>query len=93
MKDILSLLADLRRPRLLICAAQHGAAQYRSERDLHRVLKSSPPPWRGAAMMRLMEMEAELNEARHNHEAGYRAARHVEVLAALLGEATALRAS
>lgn len=44
-------------------------------------------------MMRLMDMEAELNEARRTHEAGYRVARHVEVLAALLGEAAALRAS
>ncbi len=43
MSDIHTLLAELKRPRLLIRAARLGLAQYNRTRDLRRLMRNAPP--------------------------------------------------
>lgn len=93
MKDILGLLNDLRRPRLLIRAARIGAQDYRRNPHLHRVLGFGVLPRPGAALMQLMEIEATLDENRRTQDAAYSVSRHVEVLTAMMGEARLMRAT
>ena len=64
MQDILSILHSLRRPRLLIRAARFGAEDYRREKHLARILGEAPPQRTGAAVMKLLEIESELESAR-----------------------------
>ena len=91
MKDILGLLGDLRRPRLLIRAARIGAQDYRRTPSLARILGHAPVPRPGAALMRLIEIEAELDDRRRAEDAAYCVSRHVEVLTAMMGEARILK--
>lgn len=91
MKDILGLLNDLRRPRLLIRAARIGAQDYRRNPQLHRLLGYGTLPRPGAALIHLMEIEADLDEKRRLEDAAYSVSRHVEVLTAMMGEARLLR--
>lgn len=91
MKDILGMLNDLRRPRLLIRAARIGAQDYRRNPHLHRLIGCGALPRPGAALMRLMEMEADLDQKRHTNDAAYSISRHVEILTAMMGEARVLR--
>ncbi len=91
MKDLLGLLNDLRRPRLLIRAARIGAEDYRRNPNLHRLLGYGALPRPGAALMRLIEMEAGLDELRRRNDAAYSVSRHVEILTAMMGEARILR--
>lgn len=91
MKDILSTLNDLRRPRLLIRAARIGTEDYARDKHLVRVLGYGPLPRPGAALMRLIEIEQGLNELRRASDAAYSISRHVEVLVAVMGEARLLR--
>ena len=93
MKDILSLLHSLRRPRLLIRAARAGVVEYQRDTHLKRHLGYGPVPRSGAALMRLMEIEEELDRQRRSDDAGYSLIRHVDVLIALMGEARILQAS
>ena len=93
MKDVLSTLATLRRPRLLIRAARIGVLEYRRESDLRRHLGFGNLPKGGQALMQLIEMEAEINDSRKTNNAGYSPARHVDILIAMMGEARLLRAS
>jgi hypothetical protein len=91
MKDILGMLNDLRRPRLLIRAARIGVEDYRRNPHLHRLLGYGALPRPGAALMRLVEIEAELDDLRRREDAAYAVSRHVEVLTAMMGEARMLR--
>ncbi|EBA07318.1 DUF6477 family protein [Sagittula stellata] len=93
MKDVLGILNDLRRPRLLIRAARIGAQEYRRSPHLRRVLGDAVLPRSGVALMRLLEIEAELDERRRSGDATYSVSRHVEVLTAMMGEACVLRAA
>lgn len=92
MTDLLTLLQNLRRPRLLIRAARLGVEEYRRDQFLGRLLGLGAPRRSGPVLMRLIEMEAEINAARIAESAGYSIARHVEVLIAMMGEARLLRA-
>ncbi|WP_425101270.1 DUF6477 family protein [Tropicibacter sp. S64] len=91
MKDVLGILSELRRPPLLIRAARIGAQDYRREIHLGRILGTAALPRAGAAAMRLMELEIDLDDRRRRAEAGYSVSHHVEVLAALMGEARLLQ--
>lgn len=93
MHDILTMLDALRRPRLLIQAARIGAAEYRRSTHLPRHLGHGGLPRSGPALLRLMEMENELNDRRLGHEAAYSATDHVDILIAMMGEARLLRAA
>ncbi|WP_323037476.1 DUF6477 family protein [Pararhodobacter sp.] len=89
---VLQTLARIKRPQLLLRTARHGTRDYNRNTDLRRILRvpATPPP--GVATVRaLIELEAWQNEMRTRppHEIGtpWRAARHVEVLIALIAEA------
>jgi len=86
MTDFARLLADLRRPRLLIRAARLGMVEYNRTRDLKRLVHTheTPPPER--ALATLFAVEAEMEETRRTGAAHYSLARHIEVLIALLAE-------
>lgn len=92
---ILSRLATMKRPRLLLRTARFGLADYRREADLRRILRLPATPAPGpATVQRLIELEErmETERLRPAHEMGatWRAARHVEVLIALIAEASFL---
>jgi Family of unknown function (DUF6477) len=90
MTDPNTLLAALRRPKLLIRAARFGLADYDRARDLKRLMRTPAAPSPQVAVTRLFEQEADLEETRKAGGAAYSAARHVEVLIALIAEARLL---
>lgn len=92
MQDLLTRLNALRRPKLLIRAARFGAAEYRRDTQLPRLLGYGATPRCADALMRLMAREAEINDKRKKGDAGYSIAQHVEILTAVMGEARLLRA-
>ena len=89
MTDLATILAALRRPKILIRAARAGVADYRRERDLKRLLRQ-----RGAApaqaLTTLLDEEGRLEANRTAGEATYNLQRHVAVLTAILAEARLL---
>lgn len=87
MKDVLGHLASLQRPGLLVRAARIAARHYRRERHLGPLLDGGELPRHAAALLRLSEIEAEMDALRLTRNAGYSIARHVNVLAALMTEA------
>lgn len=93
MQDIHSLLATLHRPRLLMRAARIGAAEYRRDGHLPRLLGYGVLPRHGEALMRLVDIEAELERQRSTADTSYSLVAHVDVLIAIVGEARALRAA
>ncbi|MEM9637011.1 MAG: DUF6477 family protein [Pseudomonadota bacterium] len=93
MQDLLSMLHAIRRPPLLMRAARIGAEDYRRAVHLPRLLGYGVLPRHGAALMRLIEIEADLNTQRTGGDTSYSLIRHVDVLIAMLGEARVLRAS
>lgn len=92
MLDMLSALNTLRRPCLLIRAARFGLAEYRRSTHLPRVLGIGPLPRSGEALMLLMDLELDIEAQRNKRTAEYSAARHVDVLIAMMGEARIVRA-
>lgn len=93
MQDILTRIACLTRPQLLTRAARIGAEDYRRELHLTRLLKDSRLPRSGEALMRLAEIEADLNDKRIAGEQDYHLPRHVEVLIAIVAESALLKQS
>lgn len=92
MQDILTRLAELRRPPILLRAARHGALAYRRDRHLQRVLGYGRVPRSAEALTRLVDLEAEHEDLRTTGYGGYSSARHLDVLIALVAEADLLRA-
>ena len=85
MTDFRALLAELRRPQLLIRAARHGQTDYRRNRDLKRLLNGQEPsPDR--SVPRLLSEEERMEDIRKSGDAAYSIARHIEVLIALMAE-------
>ncbi|MDW4497772.1 DUF6477 family protein [Sulfitobacter sp. D35] len=93
MQDLLSMLHALRRPPLLMRAARIGAEDYRRSVHLPRLIGYGQLPRHGSALLKLMELEAELNAQRLSGDTGYSLVRHVDVLIAMVAEARILRAS
>ena len=87
MQDRRTRLKALRRPALLVRAARHGQADYRRAQHLPRLLGYGALPAHGAALAALMEMEETHEARRREDDAAWSAARHVEVLIALMAEA------
>ncbi|MTH79288.1 DUF6477 family protein [Paracoccus aestuariivivens] len=83
--------AVLRRPRLLVQAARHGAASFNRSKELKRILRCEDLPAPAAALPRLYAQEQELNDARLEVKADYDLQRHIMLLIAILAE-TALAA-
>lgn len=92
MLDIHGLLAQLKRPRLLVSAARFGVDDYSRDRDLRRLLRTDSIPRPGAALLRLIDIEAAMNEQRVQNDAIYSIAQHVDALTAIMGEAHLLQA-
>jgi Family of unknown function (DUF6477) len=90
MTDIMQILANIHRPRLLIRAARFGIEEYSRERDLKRVMRTATPPSPLRAVNSLIAEEARLEETRKAGDATYSVARHVDVLIALMAEARLL---
>ena len=93
MTSTTEILANLRRPRLLIRAARHGLADYRRDRDLTRLIWTTKTPTPRRALDALLASEAALEETRRSGEATYSVTRHVDILIALIAEARLLPAS
>lgn len=93
MQDLLTMLHALRRPPLLMRAARIGAEDYNRSVHLPRLMGYGVLPRHGAALLRLMELEADLNAQRTQKDASYSLIKHVDVLIAMVGEARILRAS
>jgi hypothetical protein len=93
MQDLLSMLHALHRPRLLMRAARIGSQDYRRSVHLPRLLGYGVLPRHGAALIKLMDIEAELDAQRTAADASYSLIRHVDVLIAMVGEARELRAA
>lgn len=91
MKDCLSLLDELKRPKLLIRAARIGASDYRRERELRRILRVAKLPGSREALLRLMEEERVLNDSRTEQNGLYDVAKHVQVMIAIVGEALLIK--
>lgn len=93
MQDILSMLNTMHRPRLMMRAARIGAEDYRRATHLPRILGYGSLPRHGAALMKLVEIEASLEHQRKGSDASYSLVRHLDVLIAMVGEARILRAA
>ena len=90
MTDLATLVANLRRPRLLIQAARHGLPEYSRKRDLSRLARLDGTPTPEAALTRLIAEEEALEETRRAGEVSYSLARHIDLLIAILAEARLL---
>lgn len=86
MLDLKTQLSQLKRPKLLVNAALHGQKDYRHKIHLPRVLGESVPAKATAVLVRLCDLEAHHNSMRKARDAAYSAARHIEVLIALIAE-------
>lgn len=93
MTDILSRLACLSRPRLLVSAARFGATEYRRTRDLARILHSERMIGPVEALTLLIDLEAELEEQRVTDDGRYNLTRHVGVMIAIMAEARMVQAA
>ena len=90
MTDFRTLLADMRRPRLLIRAARFGVVDYRRDRDLQRLINASPRATPESALPQLFSAEQQLEETRRSGDAAYSVSRHIELLIAMIAEARLL---
>ena len=90
MHDFRTFLSQLRRPRLLVRAARHGLQDYRRDRDLARLIRTSTSLPPGAALEALFETEELLEATRRAGDANYSIARHIDVLIAMMAEARLL---
>lgn len=93
MLDIHTRIATLKRPALLARAARFGVDDYRRDAHLRRILQTEDLPRHADAIMRLLDIESDMNTARQDRSGSYSPARHVEVLIAIAGEARLMRAT
>lgn len=89
MKPLHRTVAVTTRPRLLVVAARHALDGYHRDAILPRLLNKMPrtaiPPT-PEVLAELIAREAAMDHARRNHDASWRAADHVLLMAALLAE-------
>jgi len=92
MKDVISLVNTIKRPKLLVRTSKIGADDYNRTVHLKRILKSATLPKPGDALVQLLELEKTCNTARQVKDPAYRLMHHVDVLIALIGETRHLTA-
>ncbi|MCL4187289.1 MAG: hypothetical protein KJZ85_06740 [Rhodobacteraceae bacterium] len=80
-------MAALRRPRLLVRTARFALDDYRRQRDLPRLLPLAGVTAPARAVGLLLAAEAACEAMRAAGSATYSAARHIELLTALMAEA------
>jgi Family of unknown function (DUF6477) len=88
MREVLTVLETIRRPRLLMQAALAGLGAYRRRRDLVRLIGAEATPVQ--AIDRLIAAEGMIEQTRLSGCSQYSPARHIELLAALIAEARSL---
>jgi len=93
MLDIHTRLVGLKRPKLLARAARFGVDDYRRNIHLTRIFQSDDLPRHAEAIIRLFDIEDEMNTARLAGSGNYTSARHVDVLVAIAGEARLMQAT
>lgn len=86
MSRLMSSLNTLRRPQTLMRAARYGLKDYNRDRDLKRLMKQPHTPTPRKALRTLVEIEETLESKRIEGFGTYSVARHIEVLAAIMGE-------
>ena len=79
------------RPKILIWTAKYGAKRYRRERDLPGAIAGLLAQPVCEIVPRLREAEEKCEQERRDRSAAYRPGKHVQILAALLAECTALQ--
>ncbi|WP_010139523.1 DUF6477 family protein [Oceanicola sp. S124] len=87
MQDLNAMLAQLKRPGLLVKAARMAAEDYQRDRHLPGLIGGPAPRRHGAAALDLMGREAELEQLRREGATTYSSLRHVRLLSALIAEA------
>ena len=87
MNDPMQRLEQLSRPKLLVRAARIGVTTLNRKSAMRRLMpgEATPPP--GQAFDVLLQREEAMDFARREGGAAYSAARHVELLSALIHEA------
>lgn len=91
MRDILSQVMGLKRPDLLVRAARYGVDDYVRETHLRRCLEDDTAPTPARALVALLDIEKQLNSERLLKTGSYSAAKHIDVLVAIMAEARAFR--
>jgi Family of unknown function (DUF6477) len=90
MRDIRTALESMRRPRLLMSAARSGLVNYKRDRDLRRLIGTEPRTPMDVTLPKLLCEERRLEAIRLTGDAAYPVGRYVDVLIALLAEASLL---
>lgn len=93
MQDALTILHKLRRPKMLMRAAQIGVAEYKRVAHLPRLLGYGRMPKQSEAILKLIEIEKNLKALCKAGESADNLLRHIDVMIAIVGEARDLRAS
>lgn len=86
MTDLMTLVRDLRRPRLLVRAARAGLTEYSRARDLRRLMRVSQAPAPERALSELLAEEERVEATRRAGDASYSFVRHIELLIAMMAE-------
>lgn len=86
MSELLTLVSELRRPRLLIRAARAGLGEYNRCRDLKRLMRVGDTPAPARALTALMAQEALVEQTRCAGEATYSFSHHIQPLIAMMAE-------
>ena len=90
MQDVQAQVIGLKRPHLLVRAARFGVDEYVRDAHLRRCLQVETVPTPRRALVRLLDIEKQLNSERHTKSGAYSIARHIDILVAIMGEATML---
>ena len=93
MQDALTILHKLRRPKMLMRAAQIGVAEYKRVAHLPRLLGYGRMPKQSEVILKLIEIEKNLKALRKAGKSADNLLRHIDVMIAIVGEARDLRAS
>lgn len=90
MFNIIDLLENLRRPKILVRAAKLGLQEYNRETHLKKITRSPVTGSSNAIIDRLLVQENTLEDARRKGDASYNVQHHIRVLTAVLAEARLL---
>lgn len=83
----INYLQNLNRPKLLVNAARVWLPDFNRDRSMRRIFPGIVPPAPGRGFDALVEQEAAIDQIRRDGAASYSAARHIELLVAMIVEA------